>query len=87
MPESKPAPDAQAGLLPCPCCGGRPERYDYWDGGPHHEVQCAICDLRTTYYRSEDEATAAWNRRTTPQPAGPATEPPHAFDLEGYVDE
>lgn len=60
---------------PCPFCASKgvltslPPFLEtpYW----RHSYQCTECLASTDYYRSADEALAAWNIRTTPKPEDP----------------
>ena len=56
-------------LKTCPCCGGPTEvnRYNPYDGyqgtWTAYYIECAECGLRTSDFRSLEEAAEAWNRR------------------------
>lgn len=57
-------------LLPCPFCGGLPAMIpsgDTFSDAPltlFYWVQCTRCAVSTEACDTEDEASAAWNRRT-----------------------
>lgn len=64
-------------LLPCPFCG-RPAKLREWPkflGQKHFSVECTVdhsfqCPSGRHYLlKTADEAVAAWNTRSTPQPA------------------
>ena len=48
--------------VPCDYCGEAPD-VNYFDGarGAWWQVQCQGCLDRTGFYRTRDEAVAAWN--------------------------
>ena len=49
-------------LLNCPFCGGRAEV----KGKEGKWVVCVDCFSENSYYKTEEEAIAAWNRRYEP---------------------
>ena len=52
-------------LKPCPFCGGT-DLYIYIDGEEFlrdFEVYCAECGGQVSYFGTEADAIAAWNRR------------------------
>lgn len=49
-------------LNPCPRCGGKATII--WEDGKNYRVECIDCPKHGGLYRTEDEAIAAWNRRT-----------------------
>ena len=59
-------------LLPCPFCGGEADSYNfptYRADRLGYFVTCRFCDARMGdheggYFKSDKEATEAWNRRT-----------------------
>lgn len=65
--------EAVDGLLPCPFCSGRCEMTTgeameaVWPHGTFHRVFCTSCQTRQLFYRTPEEATAAWNRRAQPR--------------------
>lgn len=68
-----PAPDAQAGLLPCPFCGSPPA---VWNGSAPDlacdwNVACLSDDCLCVGFigHTQERAMELWNRRASPQPA------------------
>lgn len=59
-----------AELSACPMCGGESHitkgyaTEQVWPHGDFHRVFCGCCQLRQLFYRTSEEAIAAWNRRT-----------------------
>ena len=54
-------------LLPCPHCGGEAEWYDWCGPVEEHnyQVMCKSCGVRTSRFRNQLSAIAAWNRRAS----------------------
>ena len=50
-----------AELKPCPCCGGKAEPWQHFNGG--WKVWCPKCKLQTGLFRLVEYAIEAWNRR------------------------
>jgi len=67
-PHCQPAPNACAGLLPCPMCGFT-DLDIYNIGSRSWFCSCKTCGLRTGMVESESAAIVAWNCRATPKPA------------------
>lgn len=62
---------AELSLLPCPHCGGEPQELQhdcqFW-------IQCTNChgvDAQTCVHTSQEDAVAAWNKRSACVPDGP----------------
>jgi Lar family restriction alleviation protein len=60
-------------LKPCPFCGGeaKPIKHSFWDertqsfSDKTYSIVCCVCSASTyPFYRTEEEAVDAWNRRT-----------------------
>ena len=49
-------------LKACPFCGGSARDINQVIG---HIILCRFCDARTGFYRTEEEAIEAWNRRVS----------------------
>jgi hypothetical protein len=64
-----------AELKPCPMCDGVAHltkgyaTEQVWQHGEFHRVFCTRCQVRQLFYRTPEEAIAAWNRRATPATA------------------
>lgn len=64
------------GLKFCPCCGGPAEvtRYNPYDGyqgsWTAYYIECAECGLRTSDFRSLEEASEVWNARVAERIGG-----------------
>lgn len=60
--------EAKEQLLPCPFCGGEACVGEAcvveYSGTKHAYIRCKDCMAITQVYNTEDEAIAAWNRRT-----------------------
>lgn len=64
-----PPPVDANGLLPCPHCDGAAESSTWCSEDTDWYIYCKLCLASSGFYDEEDEAAAAWNRRTaTPQP-------------------
>lgn len=52
-------------LKPCPFCGGKAKirSEKYWQPNVRRNVICTNCFANTGWYKTEDEAIEAWNRR------------------------
>tara|TARA_R110000868_G_scaffold411706_1_gene707804 strand:+ start:26612 stop:27082 length:471 start_codon:yes stop_codon:yes gene_type:complete len=61
-------------LKPCPFDGAKGDElsltYEGFDAHLNWFVRCYHCCVETQRYDSEEEAIAAWNRRTSPIPEG-----------------
>ncbi len=54
--------EGQGELLPCPFCGGKPERKESSDGGRY--ISCRHCNASTAlHYDRAENLDAAWNNR------------------------
>lgn len=66
-------------LKPCPFCGGKARVMQY--GELEHLPTCNACDCILDYcFYSEEEAIAAWNRRTKPDITGETSDGYHTFN-------
>lgn len=78
-------PEQQAGLLPCPFCGGEaiPSGTGEHVGNPA-SVRCAKCHACVGYHRPKSAAIAAWNRRA-PESEPKPLEAMGATVIEGWA--
>lgn len=53
-------------LEPCPFCSSKDDSENCDDASDSYWVECMKCGVRSGYFSTEEEATAAWNTRATP---------------------
>lgn len=76
-------------LKPCPFCGGE-ATHIVWGDPDYHWAGCEACDLGMDYFRNENDALEAWNRRAARRAAPEVIRIPAGDGLDPitlYVDD
>ncbi len=77
-PECAPPDDLETTWLPCPFCGSHNHSADKMEADDDYLRRCNDCGGQTAYYKTMEEADAAWNK---PRYVAPAR-PPQPVDAE-----